>query len=140
MQFELAPEEPTWSLGTAALRGASRWSDVYLPEELWETYARASAHVTQPSEVYIAIAITEGIPGATAAFELMYFDVIEQSLTRVGAYEDEIEWITRRMRERLFSPVDGHQPWISALAGGGKLRSLLRDEALRVFVDLRAGR
>ena len=131
-------DEVTWSLGMAALRGAASWSDVFLPEPTWEEYARAAARVPSPSEVYIALAIRDRVDGATVAFERMYFDAIEGALERVRAQPTEVVVLENYMRERLFGAGANRRPLVSAYAGHGQLRSLLRLAVLRAFVHMRA--
>jgi hypothetical protein len=130
--------ETAWSLGTAALRGAASWSDVFLPEPTWEEYARAAARALNPAEVYIALAIREGVDGATTAFERMYFDAIDRALERVRAKPDEIALLKRYMRQRLFGHGAERKPLVGAYAGHGQLRSFLRLAVLRAFVHRRA--
>ena len=136
----MEPDEPTptWSLGMTALRGAASWSDVYLSEPLWAEYAHAAADVPSPSEVYIAIAIREGLAGAIASFEVMYFGVIDRALVRAGATASEIAKLKELMRAWLFETRAGERSRIDVLAGQGKFPSLLRTAALRALGDLRA--
>jgi len=133
-------DEPSWSLGTAALRGAASWSHVFLPEELWGEYARAAQDARSPSEVYIAIAISLGVEGATDAFEHMYFHVIDRALERVGASATEVEHLKDMLRNRLFTVKNGTRPLITALAGRGDMSVQLRLTVLRAFVDMRVRR
>lgn len=129
-----------WSLGTAALRGAASWSDVFLPEPLWSRYARAAEGARSPSEIYIALAIAEGVPGAIDAFEEMYFNLVDSVLRRVGATSPEVDEIERMLRQRLVETRLAGRPLIVAYAGQGELASLLRVTALRAFLDLRTQR
>jgi len=129
-----------WSLGMAALRGAASWSDVFLPEPLWGRYARAAEGARSPSEVYIAIAIAEGVPGALEAFEEMYFNIVDQVLRRVGATSAEVDELEDMLHRRLIATQINGRPLIVAYAGQGELASLLRVAALRAFLDLRTCR
>lgn len=133
-------DEPSWCLGTAALRGAASWSHVFLPEELWGEYARAAKDVRSPSEVYIALAISLGVEGATEAFEQMYFHVIDTALERVGASDEEIDQLKDMVRHRLFTMRNGTRPLVTALAGRGDMTVQLRITVLRAFVDTRVRR
>lgn len=127
----------TWSLGITALQGAAAWSDVYLPEELWRVYARLAANAACPSEIYIAIAIVDDVPGAVAAFERVYFPTIGRTLFQLGATLDELEATTELVRHRLFVARRGRSPLVLEHAGQGTLTCVIRSLAVQAFAQVR---
>lgn len=130
-------QESSWSLGTAALRGAARWSEVFLPEELWALYADAAAGASTPSEIYIALAIAAGVDHASDAFEADYFVVVDRVLRQAGADADELADVKAELRERLFATHDGLQ-LLRHYAAHGRLAELLREVALQAVDEVRA--
>jgi len=124
--------------GPATARGVGEWPEIALTDKAWSEYTARAAAVTEPSELFIALAIESSVAGATAAFERRYFPALDAALHTAGATPTELDDVHQILRVHLFTVAGpGERARVIAYAGRGRLASLLRVAAIRALADVR---
>lgn len=111
-----------------------------LARYLGERYSAAGAALPPPSfaaDVYLACACVLGVPGAHAAFERQFSEVIARAAARVDPSPAFADDLRQAVLEGLFCAPPSATPKIAGYAGRSSLRTFLRVVAVRTAINLR---
>jgi RNA polymerase sigma-70 factor (ECF subfamily) len=99
--------------------------------------AGAPPPLAHAADVYLALACARGVPGAAAAFDRVYGNVIARVLSRRRAADDVADDASQLVRERLLVAPPGGAPKIADYTGIGALRSWVSTAAATTLAMMR---
>lgn len=130
------PPDDAWTAARAA------WPRVDVPRARFDAFmAEVRAGLPADAELavtdlYLACACVDGVPGAHAAFEQALIARIPVFLSRVERDPAVIDEVAQRVRERLLVARPDRAARIADYRGRGSLTAWVRVTALRLHADL----
>lgn len=127
--------------------GSSAWPGIVLSAPALAAHLgrHATAKAPLPSldisaDLYLACACALGVPGAAAAFERSFAEVIARAIRRVDASPAFVEDAGQEIRARLLVRSGEGPPKIAEYAGRAPLHTWLRTLSVRTALSLRRGK
>jgi RNA polymerase sigma-70 factor, ECF subfamily len=127
--------------------GAAQWPELDLGRPVFLAYLRRLGSavdvgdaVGHASDLFLACACLERVPGALGAFESTYLARVPQFVARIGHDHDFVQEVAQTLRERLLVAHPPDPPRLASYSGRASLTSWVAVCAQRVALDHRRQR
>ncbi len=133
------------TIQTAWDRGAAQWPNLVVePSSFARAVLRAIGDAVDPiaelaglhvTDLYLAQACVDGVPGAIAAFDALCQGAIERCLISAGLAAHVVADVAQEVRSKLFVAAEGSSMKIATYAGHASLHSWVRIVATRTAMS-----